>query len=509
MAASMTTFDSILKVYYDKKVIPQLNQAFTLIARMKKSSSDWSGKNCTVPCHVGRNGGRGNISSGGAMPASGNQSYVELILNAKLSAQKISISRDAKKAARLGQKNYFLNYIQAEVDPAMDDMAAMANQNSIFGGLCKGFLNEHKVEAVTTANDAGGVDESTWEWSGLPLSLDYIDGNPFAAFTDVSGAAVAAATPLAANEATWRRVRLFRGDTYAEIHPETAAGVAGTALTAAVFVTGTSAGTTEVSLGCVVNDGTNRRINTLNPAGSAMAPGVAVFVEVHTVNFRNAAGAANIGRLDSDRSGGRSTLGLAITATSGANSTTVLQQTGVYSQLASQTHFLQDRTTATGQAALQSNLLTVATTGNHQRQPLTKDSIQRCLDTTLQVSGKEPQVAYISPRDRQILHGLVYDEMRNKGGEKTNAGYKGFAFGTVEEWIADQHVGRSQIILLDFKDDVWGLFQYGDADMVRDGKGNSIFPSMDVSADEMAVEWEYDILCKRPNSQCLLLGYAL
>jgi hypothetical protein len=487
MSATLTTLDAILKVYYDKKVIPQLNEKFTVLSKFKKTASSWSGKNCTVPCHVGRNSGRGNLSSGGALPTAGTQSYVDLVLSAKSSGVRISISRDAKMAARLGQKNYFLNYIQAEVDPAMDDMAAMSNQNTIYGGLCKGFINEHKVEVVTTADDAAGANHSDWEWSGLPLSLAAVDGNPFAAA--VNG------TP-----ATWVRVRLFRCDTMAEIFPQTAAGAPGAAGVAAFFISGTDSANTQVEISVVVNDATNRLINTLNPATVAMAAGVSIAVHVSPTQYLDS-GAANLGTIDAGASGSR--------ATFLTGSSTVLQQTGIYTQLASPTHFGEDRTSASGTASLQGNCLTVATTGNHQREPLTKDSIQRCLDEALQVSGKEPQAAYISPRDRQILHALVYDEMRNKGGATVNAGYTGFSFGTVSEWQADQHVGRSQIILLDFKDDVWSLFQYGDADMVRDGKGNSIFPSMTSAADEMSVEWYYDVMCKRPNSQVHLSGYSL
>ncbi len=489
MSATMNTFDAILKVYYDKKVIPQLNSKFNVLSKFKKSSADWSGKNCTVPCHVGRNAGRGNISGGGALAGAANQSYVDLVLSAKSSNVMISISRDAKAAARLGQKNYFLNYIQAEVDPAMDDMAAMSNQNAIFGGLTKGYLNEHKASSATTGNctvaaPAGGSDG--WEWSGVPLDLAVIDGNPFANCSQ-------------ANSATWIRVRLIRQDTYAEIVPS-----AGTAAQSAIYVSDTDAANSLVTLTVVTNAiGAGVTISTLT-----VAAGVPVAVEVfgETAHFLDSA-AANFGGYDSDVSGGRGTF-LSAGPNAVPTNTTPLQQTGIYANLSTVVHFGEPRG-AGAATTLQSNLLTVATTGNHQREPLSKGSIQRGLSTILQKSGKQPQCAYVSPLDLQILHELVYDEMRNKGGETTNAGYTGFAFGSVEEWTADQHVGRSQIVMLDFKDDVWGLFQYGDADMVRDGKGNSVFPSMTTSADEMSVEWYYDHMCKRPNSQCILVGYSL
>lgn len=488
MAATLTTFDAILKVYYDKKVVPQLNQKFNVIAKFKKKANDWSGKNCTIPCHVGRNSGRGNLSSGGARPTAGNQSYVDLVLTAKESGVSIQINRDAKAAARLGQKNYFLNYVQAEVDPAMDDMAALANQNAIYGGLVKGFINERIDGALTTADDAAGASHRDYEWSGLPLDLAAVDGNPFAACAN--------GTP-----ATWVRVRLYRMDTYAEVRPETAAGAAGTDAACAVFVSDTDSANRTVELSVAVNDGTNRKLDTLTPAGSTVAAGYAYAVAVHPTQFTDS-GAANLGTIDSGASGSRATF-----LTGGS---TVLQPTGIYTNLGHPTHFGEDRTTATGQAELQSNCLTVATAGNHQREPLTKDSIQRALDEVMQRAGTEPTTALISPRDRQILHALVYDEMRNKGGEKTNAGYKGFSFGNVEEWMADQYCGRSQIVMLDFSsDENWQLFQYGDADLVRDGKGNSIFPSMSVSADQMAVEWFYDHICKKPKAQVILVGYSL
>lgn len=491
MAATMTTFDAILKTYYDKKVVPQLNSKFNVIAKFKKKANDWSGKNCTIPCHVGRNTGRGNLSTGGARPTAGNQSYVDLVLTAKESGVQIQINRDAKAAARLGQKNYFLNYVQAEVDPAMDDMASMANQNAIYGGLIKGFLNEHKASSGTTGNctvaaPAGGTD--TWEWSGLPLGLAAVDGNPFASAAQASSA-------------TWVKVRLFRMDTYAEITPS-----AGTATESAVYLSDSSSANSTVDLTVVTNNqGAGVTVST-----AAVAAGFSIAVQVagDSTHFLDSA-AANFGSYDSGVSGSRATF-LSGSAGAAVTNTTPLQPTGIYSNLATATHFGEDRTDATGQAELQSNCLTVATAGNHQREPLTKDSIQRCLDEVLDRAGTEPTYALISPRDRQILHALVYDEMRNKGGEKANAGYKGFSFGNVEEWVPDQHCGRSQIILLDLSsDENWQLFQYGDMAMVKDGKGNSIFPSMTVSADQMAVEWFYDHICKRPKSQCHLSGYSL
>jgi hypothetical protein len=519
MPATNTTLSAVQKNWYLDGLIDELNQNFAVLTKYKKSGKleNWSGKNLTVLARTGRNEGGGNTSDGGALGTAGNQSYVDLVLNAKLMYKPIQISRSAIRALEGGQKGSFLNYLEAEVSPTIkNDIPARANFEAIYGGPTKGSTNEHKVGAVTTADDAAGAATDVLDWSGLRLDASYFMGNPFAAFTDFSGAAVLAAT--AATAATWRRVRLFRGDTYAEIFPETALGVAGTAANSAFFVSATDSDNAQVTIRTVVNDGTNRRLNTLNPVAVAMPAGVGVIIAMNPTQFVDS-GAAAFGRVDSDRPGGFGTFTIAATATSGSTSTgaVVGQHTGIFHNLFSQAHFGVDRTSATGEDALQSSLLTVAQTGNHIREPLSRASIQRTLGKIGQLSGMKPDFAVLSYEDQQILWAELYAEQRNysdQGGatKVVNAGYEitQYSFGQVKEWACDQSVGRSQIIFMSFADGAWKLCQIGgDAALIKDGKGNTVFPSMSISANLMMVEWEYDTLCAAPNRNAVLIGYEI
>jgi len=236
-----------------------------------------------------------------------------------------------------------------------------------------------------------------------------------------------------------------------------------------------------------------------------VADGVAIAVESYpnTTQFLDAA-AADFGDSDEGASGSRATF---LTGTA-----TVLQQTGILTNLCSATHFGEDRTTATGQARLQSHLLTVAQTGNHQRTPLSKEAIQRALDIVCEDQGFEPDTVVWSPRDRQIAHALLYDQQRNQNTKKGSAGYNSFDFGPLVNWIADQHCGRSQFIMMDFQDEndsCWDVWELDPLDLVADGKGNTIFPSMAITADQAALEWRYDMICTIPKRQCVLIGYSL
>ena len=487
MAATITTLDAVLKVYYDTKVKPSLNNKFNVIKRFRKMTGTWSGKNVTVPVHVSRNSGRGSTVAGDAMPTAGEQGYIDLILTAKENVVTVQITREAMAAAKRGDKHSFGSYVALEFNKARDDFASMANQNALYGGLTKGWINEHKLTGGTAGNCTVAVPNAivtVWQWSGVKLSLSAADGNPFAACVQ-------------ATSSTWVRVRLRRMDTYAEISPS-----AGTSAQSAIFVSAINSATSEITLSVVTNNqGAGVTLST-----TVVANGVGIAVEVYenTAQFVDSA-AANFGRCDEGASGSRTTF---LTG-----SATVLQPTGIATNLSSLTHFGENRTTAAG-IRLQSFIRTAQKIGAHERIPLTKAILQEMLDVVADDQGTEPNVVLLSARDRQLLHALIYDQQRNTGSKKGEAGYTSFEFGPLTEWIADQHMGRSTLIMLDMKsaedgESCWDLWELDPLELVADGKGNTLFPSMAVTADQSALEWRYDHLCTIPRRQIVLIGYSL
>ena len=99
MAASLSTFDAVLKEDYHGPVVEQLNDANLFAAQIDKQTDDFTGRRFIVPIHTGRNTGVGARAENATLPTAGQQSFRDLIGPVRYQYARIQLSTAVIKAA--------------------------------------------------------------------------------------------------------------------------------------------------------------------------------------------------------------------------------------------------------------------------------------------------------------------------------------------------------------------------------------------------------------------------
>ena len=158
MSATITTLNSVLKDFYVSAVEEQLNQEVFMLEVFEKAKLDWSGKRVVVPVHVARNAGVGFAAEGATLPTAGNQTYEELVINAKFLYGRFQISGPAISSAKGAYS--FGNYIDLELRKLVEDVRKRANVATFSGGITTGYI--HTLVSAAGAgpllDTAGGQD---------------------------------------------------------------------------------------------------------------------------------------------------------------------------------------------------------------------------------------------------------------------------------------------------------------------------------------------------------------
>lgn len=458
--ANSAAYAAILKEAYDDSngVNEQINNETEVLNLMKKSTMEWQGKKLIVPAHVGRNSGVENIAEGGKLPDPGHQEDVDFIITNKIMAGRGTVSRTLMKAAPSKGAGAFLSYMDGEIDRLKDDIVDQCDLRAVSGGLVKGYVNEHKADNATGgafvpggASNAGA--DVTWEYAG--------EFDPFRAI-------------VAANTNSWVRVRLFRQDTLAEILP-----TGGAAVTRAIFVKGF-----DEEAGTIV------MVGVADAAGSsfttaAVGTGHAISIELHPTQLTDGAG---------------NKFGTVVSV--------ALQQSGIFTNLSTASHWTVDRTTATGFPVLQSKVLTQAVAGAHARATISVKRMQALLDRIHLASKSNPELVLMHPLQRQsyvgILTATTQWQTRGKG-ETGDASPTEITFAGKPIRTA-RHVPRGMVIFLTGK--TWELCEYAKGSFI-DEDGNILSRVADHDAMEFAYTWEYNTFCRRPNANGILVGVTL
>jgi hypothetical protein len=160
MSATITTLNSVLKDFYVSAVEEQLNQEVFMLEVFEKAKLDWSGKRVVVPVHVARNAGVGFAAEGATLPTAGNQTYEELVINAKFLYGRFQISGPAISSAKGAYS--FGNYIDLELRKLVEDVRKRANVATFSGGTTTGWIHTLVSAAGPGAgpllDSAGGAD---------------------------------------------------------------------------------------------------------------------------------------------------------------------------------------------------------------------------------------------------------------------------------------------------------------------------------------------------------------
>jgi hypothetical protein len=365
MAATTVTSNPLLKEWVEEEIYDTINYETLFCDFADEMPYKWEGDHIRVVAHVGQNTSFTRISEFGALPAAGQQSYVNLEIFTSESAARLSISTRAMKAsAGAPSKGALAQILEREKTGLQKDVKLGIDLDRIFGHRVKGLLNEHTSNAgwantgaaATIAVPSAGSDIQ--EYSG--------DFRPFLGV-------------VAADSTTWVRVRLFRMDTYAEILPSLGGG--GTQAGSGIYVSAIDQAALTVTLS-VISD-----VAGSDCATDVTAAGFAIALALHDTVVTLAAGAD---------------AGLPF----GTVVPFTLEPRGVLSNLCDPSHFGADRTTATGAPGLQSTVLTQATAGAHARAGFSAPRIQAVLDQILNKTGADsdmPDTVVFNPLQRSIF----------------------------------------------------------------------------------------------------------
>lgn len=196
-----------------------------------------------------------------------------------------------------------------------------------------------------------------------------------------------------------------------------------------------------------------------------------------------------------------------------------LEPTGVYGNLALPAHFTIDRTTATGYPAVQSSIVTAKQTGDHARQDLSVANIAGALSTIVRKASTKvrPNVIVCSPEQLNKYQAVVQAQLRTNlsGDDKKSA--KTLDGGPLSVSYAEiplvGDIGCALGMLIFYREDSWkkvelrkGSFKQIDGLTWRQVillTGPTAGPQ-----DEWAAAYSayWDIICKRPNANLILVG---
>lgn len=355
MPATMTTASAILKRFYTKKITESLNNESLIADLVEESPYAWQGSQINAPVHLTRNTGIAFIGEGGNLPAAGSQGFQDLVITTSELAATFQVSTRAMKAASGAGAGAFAGILDTEMTRIKDDVKQINDQAYLFGGRCKGLLNEHIATAATAGSSTVAV----------PANGDAIH--------DYQGDFRPFANVVVGNPMTWVRVLVFRTDTYATVG-FTGAGAAG----AALFVSNFSVANRTVTLSVVSNLAAAATFDLTTATLGVGVDGKGYVLALHTTQFTDFNG-ANFGtQIDFS-----------------------LEPRGILGNLYDPIHWGLDRTTATNTAtALQSTLLTGAVAGVHALTAITAARVQTVFDETKQKIDGEPSTVIISPLQR-------------------------------------------------------------------------------------------------------------
>jgi len=509
MVATLTTFEAILKEFYLGPVIEEINNEVHVIEMFEKATVDWQGRVAIIPVHVDRNTGVNFAAENAALPTAGAQGYARLQVNAKFQYGRFQITGPAISAAKSGGTGAFIGYVDAEMKKLVNDVRNSANGVSVFGNEIRGFLNQHLTGngGAGTPLPSGGAQTNVPANIGL-TPFEYT--GDFTPFLQVNPAVTA----------TWVPIRLIRMDNFKDVQMIATAGPGGAAVVNPNwFVTAIDTAGGFITIG---HGGGASCYYDLDDVTAGFAIGVAL-------RFHQAVDSApaNFG-------------------VNGAALEQLQEPTGLFSNIASNgtvanagetnptAYFGITRTSSTPPAAgeepqLRGLVLTQATTGTHARAALTLARMQVCLDRvyvdgdpiptvatgvvsegggiTPNGGGHEHDVIMMNPTTRQqytsLLQGTLFtDTDKARGGD---GGFMKLSYSGVPLKVS-RAVPRGCLIFL--RKDTWCITEL-EAAGFADLDGNVLSRIDDRDAYEGFYRWYYNVVCKQPNCNVILVGVSL
>tara|TARA_R100000664_G_C2757734_1_gene146141 strand:- start:2743 stop:4275 length:1533 start_codon:yes stop_codon:yes gene_type:complete len=510
MVATLTTFESILKEFYLGPVIEEINNEVHVLEMFEKATVDWQGRVAIIPVHVDRNTGVSFAAENAALPTAGAQGYARLQVNAKFQYGRFQITGPAISAAKSGGTGAFIGYVDAEMKKLVNDVRNSANGVSVFGNEIRGFLNQH----IAGNAGAGTIVISGGAQTNVPANMG--------TFTfEYTGDYTPFLLVDAGTTSTWVPVRLIRMDNFKDVQLITTAGPGGVATNGNIFVSGIDTSLSTITLSYGSNDAAGAYFQT-----AGVVDGFGIGLALRFAQAVDSAG-ANFG-------------------VNGAALSQLQEPSGLFSNIASNgtvanvgeanpsAYFGLTRTSSTPPAAgeeaqLRGIVLTQAQTGAHARAALTLARMQQCLDRvyvdgnpiptttnnnvtegagiTPNGGGHEHDVIMMNPTTRQQYTSLLQASLKTDT-DKARGGDGGFlqlSYSGVPIKVG-RAVPRGCLIFL--RKDTWCITEL-EAAGFADLDGNVLSRIDDRDAYEGFYRWYYNVVCKQPNCNVILVGVSL
>lgn len=208
-----------------------------------------------------------------------------------------------------------------------------------------------------------------------------------------------------------------------------------------------------------------------------------------------------------------------ITGDANALASANLEITGIATNLSSGSHFGVDRTSATGQAALQSDSVrSVEDSGvaaNYDTfRPLALDRMQALTDSIYTESSLEPDIIMMNPAQRASYTSLLVGTnaanlyKSTDGAKQGDGGFTGLGFNNIPIRVSVD-AGKATLYFLHTK--VWKLAELekpGFADLDGNILARAGVGSGGIDAYEGYYRMYCDVYCERPNANGALVGVA-
>ena len=461
MVANLTTLNAALKEFYVSPITTQLNEEIDILNEFTKQSVSWSGSQAIFPIKTTRNTGVGYIDDGGNLPTAGNVGTERMVVTAMSLVSRFQITNKSLKAAKKGGAGAFIGALELEMDGAKEAAKNRANRMTTSGGHTVGFITR-KADITGTATDFFG------------------DINKLRAVAQAVEATAGAPT---------LRIQIIN---CAPDFNGNGAGF-GVANLASYFPMGTAA-----------NDSVALTAANINVAAGTITVGQTTTAPANVVTTNVTDGFAMAIVINPTQA--------TADATAAVAGICGLEPEGLYGNLASQTLFGLDRSSGTGGAGtastqtLQSHILdTGAAAGATAAIDL--DRIQQTFDRVMNTAGEEPDQIWLSPLFRNQYTTLFSGAQEilsdaNMSKKRADGGFSSISYAGIP-MKTSRHVDNG--ILLFIKRKHWKVAELAPIGFA-DEDGRIINKVQGSARIEGFLEWDYNLVCVRPNANAILTG---
>lgn len=147
MPLSTTEIGKLLTEFFLSPVQEQLNRETIALDLFEKARVNWAGRIAIIPVHIGATGGEVVYSDAGTVPLAREQTFAKLSVEARRLLARFEIDGMVMTAARKGNTDQVINWMEGSMDLLTEDVRDKMNQAVFSGGQVFGFV---------TPYDAGG-----------------------------------------------------------------------------------------------------------------------------------------------------------------------------------------------------------------------------------------------------------------------------------------------------------------------------------------------------------------